>query len=448
MPFLGEASRAPGPDAPAAHHAASSRLKVAFVAAFLVLGAAGMATVYSRRLNYPPIRSDGFGYYLYLPAAFIHHDLTLRASARDLFDGELPTWTGATRQGPNGEYLLQFTMGVAIMELPFFALAYGIAAPQGLHKHGFAMPFQYSIASAGLVYSALGMWLLWGLLERRFRRGSVLVAMVGVTYGTNLFHYSTYDSTFSHAFSFFLFAAFLVAIERLYGHPSWGRFLTVGLVAGLIVLVRPPNALWVLCAALYGLTSRAALSARIRFAREHWRKLAAAASAAAALLALQAGYWLYITGRPVVFPYARDWFDFANPHFFGVLFSVRKGLFFWSPVLLLACAGLPLLWRRAPEFVAPLALYLPAHAYVVASWSDWSYGGSFGHRAFTEVAPAFALGLAALCEARRGKAWFRSVAAATAVLTAWSCWLMIQYWLGTIPYDGATWSQVAAAFGL
>ena len=423
------------------------RLRIAFVAFVLVAGAAAMTVVYSLRLNFPPIRSDGLGYYLYLPAVFIHQDITLRATAADVFKGRMPRWTGATRYGPNGEYLLHFAMGVAVLELPFFALAYPIAASMGMHRHGFAMPFQYCIASAGLVYAGLGLYLLWGVLAKRFRTSVVLVAMAGVAFGTNLFHYATYDSTVSHAFSFFLFAAFLVAVEGMYERPSSRRFVLVGLVAGLIVLVRPPNALWLVFGVFYGITDRASAIDRLRFVREHGQKLAAAAVVALGVVGLQCAYWLAITGRPVVFPYAHDWFDFGRPQFVNVLFSVRKGLFFWSPILVLCCAGLGCLRRHAPEYLLPVLIYLPTHAYVVASWSDWAYGGSFGHRAFTEAMPAFALGLAALCSARESRRWLVGMASGVVVCIALTQWLMVQYWRGVIPYDGATWRHVLDAFG-
>ena len=48
-----------------------------FLWAVAILGLAGIICVNSLRLNYPPIRSDGLGYYLYLPATFIFHDLGL-----------------------------------------------------------------------------------------------------------------------------------------------------------------------------------------------------------------------------------------------------------------------------------------------------------------------------------------------------------------------------------
>ena len=81
-----------------------------------------------------------------------------------------------------------------------------------------------------------------------------------------------------------------------------------------------------------------------------------------------------------------------------MLFSVQKGLFFWSPLLLAAVAGLVLLGRSpnaARAFVLPGVVFLALDTYVIASWWDWQFGGSYGHRGFVDALPIFALGLAA-----------------------------------------------------
>ena len=111
-------------------------------------------------------------------------------------------------------------------------------------------------------------------------------------------------------------------------------------------------------------------------------------------------------------------FDFAAPHLFGVLFSVQKGLFFWSPILLLAVAGLPLLPGSARAFLLPAAAVLAADTYVIASWWDWQFGGSYGHRGFIDLYPILALGLGAFFEwsaRRRASQWAVAAVASLAV---------------------------------
>ena len=48
------------------------------------------------------------------------------------------------------------------------------------------------------------------------------------------------------------------------------------------------------------------------------------------------------------------------PHLLDVFFSVRKGLIYWTPLVLVAIAGLPLLRRAAPALFVPVVAYLVA----------------------------------------------------------------------------------------
>jgi membrane-bound metal-dependent hydrolase YbcI (DUF457 family) len=143
-------------------------------------------------------------------------------------------------------------------------------------------------------------------------------------------------------------------------------------------------------------------------------------------------------------------FTFGSPHLYGVLFGVAKGLFFWSPVLLLACAGLVMLarsHRAARAFVLPGALFLIVQTYLIASWGDWQFGASFGHRGFTDSLAVFAFGLAALYEAAAGRPAARLVAGvATVALASLSLFLMTQYWYGRLPFSDTTWQQYVALF--
>ena len=59
------------------------------LAAIGVLAIAATATIYAAHLTYynePPIRSDGMSYYVYLPALFLDHDVTMVRTAERSFE--------------------------------------------------------------------------------------------------------------------------------------------------------------------------------------------------------------------------------------------------------------------------------------------------------------------------------------------------------------------------
>src|SRR5260370_368480 len=67
----------------------------------------------------------------------------------------------------------------------------------------------------------------------------------------------------------------------------------------------------------------------------------------------------------------RDWL-WSSPVFFSVLFSSNHGLFSWTPILLLALAGLFLFWRREPRVCAPLLAAFFAFYIFISCYPDWA----------------------------------------------------------------------------
>jgi membrane-bound metal-dependent hydrolase YbcI (DUF457 family) len=85
--------------------------------------------------------------------------------------------------------------------------------------------------------------------------------------------------------------------------------------------------------------------------------------------------------------------------------------------------------------------------YLIASWFDWQFGGSYGHRGFTDAMPLFAVFLAAFLEWSAARTWRRQTAEFAVCLTVLlSVVQMIQYWLGILPNVDTTWEQYSALF--
>ena len=87
---------------------------------------------------------------------------------------------------------------------------------------------------AGLAYFVGGVAVLRGMLMRHSTNGVTLATLVAMTWGTNLFHYGVFDSTFSHAYAFFLITVFLDLTDR------WWTRATFALTCGLGV-TRPSS---------------------------------------------------------------------------------------------------------------------------------------------------------------------------------------------------------------
>jgi hypothetical protein len=416
-----------------------------FVAVVAVLGLAGFTWINAGHLADPPIRSDGYSYYVYLPAWFLHGDFTLSSIADECCAGTFFDFTGIRQWPGTRRWVNPHPMGVAVQMAPFFVAAHLLTRWSNLPADGYSLYYQICAGLAGLTALLVGLAVLRSLLLRHYSPGVVLATLVTITWGTNAFHYGVYDPVFSHVFSFALIAGLLALTERWWAAPSWHLSIALAVVSALIVLTRHTNGVFLFVVPLYGMTSSCRLVAELG---HRARKLAVMAAVGAVVVSPQFIFYKWATGHWVVSPYALvAHFAFSSPHLYDVLFGVTKGLFFWSPALLMAVAGRVIGVGFASRFRLAALLSFAVTTYLVASWSDWQFGASFGHRAFTDSLPVAALFVAAFYQ--RVTAYPRVVPAVAVfgtlcvVLCAGQ---MLQYWLGILPTSDMTWQQYRHLF--
>ncbi|HET7221011.1 MAG TPA: hypothetical protein VFJ02_23315 [Vicinamibacterales bacterium] len=412
-----------------------------------VLCVAGYVFVYATGRANPPIRSDGYSYYVYLPAWFIYGDTSLGAVARDCCGGDFPAHTAIIRWPSTRRWVNAHPIGVAVLQAPFFAVGHALTRWSNLSADGFTLYYQHAAGLAGVFWAVAGLFVLRALLLRHFSEAVVASTLLVVLFGTGLYHYATYDSSYSHVYSFFLFACLLLLTERWWEKPTAGASIAIGVVAGLIVLTRHTNVLFLLMFAAYGVTGVAAARERAMTLASRWRDVLVIAVAGLATIAPQLAIYHEATGRMFVSSYGDLTFTFASPHLWGVLFSVQKGLFFWSPLLLAGAAGYLLRDATARAYALGAAIIFAVDTYLIASWWDWQFGASYGHRGFVDLLPLFAIGLAACIERMTRSAHLRYAAAIVAGAGVFlSLFQMLQYWNGVLPMSDLTWDQYQDIF--
>jgi hypothetical protein len=424
-----------------------SRAAVGVVA---VLGLAGYVFIYSTGRASVPIRSDGFSYYVYLPSWFIHADPSLVTTARDCCGGHFPDYTGIVRWPGTRRWVNSHPIGVALMQAPLFFVAHALTWWTNLSPDGFSFYYQHAVGLSGLVWGLAGLWMLRTFLLRHFSVSVTAAALIATTFGTNFFHYLTFDSSFSHAYSFFLVTAFLSLIVEWHRSASRRVSLLLGLTAGMLVLTRHTNALVLMVFPLYGLMSGVSLRGILARAAIHRSRVLEIAIAGGLVLVPQTLIYWSATGRPLVNAYGDMGFDFAAPKIGSVLFSVEKGLFFWSPILLLSLAGwawIVVSGHQLRAFALACAIVLAAQTYVIASWWAWHFGSSYGHRGFVDILPLFAIGLAGLfAGSAERRALLPVVATLSAAAIALCSFQMLQCWHKIIPMEGTTWETYRSVF--
>ncbi len=341
---------------------------------------------------------DVSGYYFYLPAVFIHHDLKqLRFHEQVLRDyAPTPDFQQAARHPTSGNYVLKYSAGMAVQYLPFFFIAHALAAPLGFPADGFSTPYQLAILLGSLLVAGLGLALVRRALRPRFGEWPTALALLSIVLGTNYLNYSAMGGAMSHNWLFTLYATLLLLTPSFYQRPTAGRALALGALLGLMTLTRPTDVLAALIPLLWGLRPSApVLRARLAFWRQHGRLLMLALLAGAAVLSIQLLYWHYVSGNWVVYSYGSQGFSWLRPHLWDGIFSFKSGWLLYSPLLVLALAGFGNLRLQEPAAFYPLLVFIISFTYVAFAWNEWLYGGSLGQRAMVQTYAVLAWPLAA-----------------------------------------------------
>lgn len=349
----------------------------------------------------PVISSDAEGYHAYLAALFIRHDL-----GREVFDSDY------VHETPTGT-LNKYTCGEALLLLPYFLTGHALATAFDLGPYPVAWTYGAATRLAAWSYALLGLWflnlVLQGLSVRPGPRAWIIASLAA---GTQLLQYTSMHPGWSHAYSFFAVAAFLRAVQRAQRSPSIGRAVLMGALLGLVILLRPTNAL-------------VALAVPIVLGRDAWpfvrllvsrpKFMASCFLAFLAVLSLQLLLWHGQTGHWFEWSYRNEGFHWHDTHTFDVLFGFRKGLFLYAPVLLLALVANLHLLRVDPVRGVASLVYWGVMSFIIGAWWIWYYAGTFGHRVFIDHYPVFAIAWGLMLDGLQRR-WLRSCARVFMVL--------------------------------
>ncbi len=338
---------------------------------------------------------DAMGYYIYLPAHFIYHDLGHMAFAHDIMREYNPSSSFyqafQVPGGPAGQLVTKYTGGLALLWTPFFFLGHWAAGALDYPQDGFSAPYQVAIAFGGLLFALLGLGLLRRVLLRFFSDVVTTLVLVLLVLGSNYFQYAVFDAAMAHNYLFTSYALLLWLTICWHERPGRGTALAIGLTLGLLVLIRPSEAVALVIPLLWGVGSVAAGRAKLARLRQRWPDVLLLALGGVLGVLPQALYWHWATGHFLFYSYGDQHFSFLRPHIWEVLFSFRKGWLLYSPLLLLPLAGLAVLWRQQRALAVPVLAFVVLNLWVVSAWDIWWYGGSIGQRALVQSYAVLAL---------------------------------------------------------
>jgi hypothetical protein len=296
-------------------------------------------------------------------------------------------------RGRGGHALSLYPLVLPVLIAPLYLPAVGY-----LHLRGWTADQLDRVAmimeklTASLIAS-VAVALMYLLLRRRAPPRSALLLACAFAFGTNTWMIGS-QALWQHGFAELLLVA---ALFLLTGPCTANRALAVGALCGLIATNRPPDVLLAAALGLYGL----------KWAGRQRTLLAAGAAVPLGLVvtynfevagSLAGGYGL--AGRPTFFQHE------LLPGLAGLLLSPTRGLFIFSPFLLI----LPFYFRHAFRDQSTRVLTLLVSLAVVLqvllyAKTDWRGGCSWGPRLLTDLLPLLVWMLspvvAALSQARR-----------------------------------------------
>jgi hypothetical protein len=286
------------------------------------------------------------------------------------------------------------------MESPFFGLASLVCSISGEVNTGYTKTHGFFTLLGAMIYCFLALLLIFRMTEKRFGVVVALLTTIIIFWGTNLIFYTLCEASSSHVYTFFLVTCLMWFTPKFYEKPGFKNSLILGVILALITIIRQTNLVAVLYIFLYGITSLKELSQRIFFWLRKWYVALLIATTVFLVFIPQFIYWHMVTGKWFIYTYgynkyANEAFIYwNNPKIFQVLFGKVSGLFSYTPLMLMALAGM--LWmliQKTRESVATILLFLLT-LYVIASWWCYSYDCGFGHRGFVDIYALLAIPMA------------------------------------------------------
>ncbi|MGI8857045.1 MAG: ArnT family glycosyltransferase [Thermomicrobiales bacterium] len=392
--------------------------------------------------------SDAIEYYVYDRSVYFDHDLNFTNDYQGFYDrnsnGLAQFKEGfIDKRNPAGNAINNGPCGSAILWAPFFVA--GDIAARTLHGVGFtvatdgySLPYIWAVSLGAAIYAGIALALTYWLARQITDRLAAFWASLIIWLGTPALFYSHLAPTYAHATSWFAVAAFLAVWYRSRERRAWPMWVALGALGGLVAMIREQDAVFLLVPAIDE-------ALRVLPGARHPNRAWMSDLMRTLCGGLVMGVCAIIAFIPQLLVYKRlngnfrpssevsDKLHWNAPNALRVLFDPAHGLFFWTPILLLAAFGICLLMRRDLRLGIALASGFLMTLYLNGAFQTWTTAGAFGARRFIVCSPLFAVGLAEVfCRfgeqrGQIGPVARRWVPVLAALVILWNCGLIVQF---------------------
>ncbi|MDP2723124.1 MAG: hypothetical protein Q8O72_10225 [Bacteroidales bacterium] len=347
--------------------------------------------IYDRITHTPknPISWDTFGYYLYLPATFIYHDLGLKDKAviDNIIDKYHSTSTFyQASHVQNGNWIMKYSMGMAILYSPGFIVGHILAQFMDYPTDGFSKPYQWALIANSILFFFIGLLVLRKILNRFFTDQITATLLILIFFGTNYFSYSTFSAEMPHNYLFTMYA--LILWQTILWHENHKRkhIWALAFFIGLATLARPTEIISILIPLLWNITNKETLIKKINLIKSFKSQMWQFMVILLLIGSLQVIYWKIYSGHFIYYSYQNpgEGFEFLWPYTLKTLFSFRKGWLIYTPMMIFALWGFIHLYKENRNKFFSIFIFFIVNLYIVSSWSCWWYAQSMGQRALIQ----------------------------------------------------------------
>lgn len=368
--------------------------------------------------NGPDIRSDGVGYHMWTHALMTGDFSFCKYKAVPTFDLSISNINLEKKICQN-----KYPLGVALARLPLMIFATKNTSHLKISKG------EHNISRLSGALCLLGVFFVMVMVLRSLGlndRSTDIAILLG-TFGTGLFHYATYDNSFSHIYSSLGVALLLWVGVKIIQSKITSSILALFVVNSFwLVMLRNTN---IFILGFWGVATLLQSKNKIH----SLIILGTGSLGAIAAICLQLSYNYYATGQFSLSSYGQEPFVWERPMFASVLFSYERGLFSYYPVMLLGFLGL--CFREVRPWAVMYVVLVLFTAALYGYWHSWFLGGGFGHRGFVELSPFFMLTIGLVLNT--SSEFLRPYLLGIAFLSAGATVIFMSgYWQGSLPFGG------------
>ncbi|MBI3036819.1 glycosyltransferase family 39 protein [Candidatus Woesearchaeota archaeon] len=373
------------------------------------------------------IYNDGMSYYIYGRSLVIDRDLNF-TNEWNFYNTSYSKFSSVPRginapqaKTPKGYPESTYLIGNSVMWLPFFLTAHAAAmilSSLGLpvRADGYSWPYEIAIGLATLIYGFFAMLLIYKFCTKWFDKKTSLLATIAVWYGTAVFWYHAIEPSLSHINSMLAITAFTYFWHNTLGKRTKLQWLLLGLLLGLIYLVRQQDILLGILPMLE-LLKRSLRGVNLYMIRKTAAEGLTFATGAITAILPQMLAWKKLYGSYIVYSYANtaQYWHWTIPQLLPFFLSPQHGM--WKvPVMLAALIGLAVFTFRRGGIAWYFLAVVVAEILVTSAWTGWMNG--YGQRFLLGTSAFLTLGAAELIQKLKEKAGMKAVVAAMAALIA------------------------------